>query len=58
MKTYTVIYNSGTKVTFRASGFEFALYLSGRAEVKWTKIEPECIHFGLDDVAAIWEGKV
>lgn len=58
MKIYTIIYKSGQKVQFRAENLVVKRYANGRLEVSWDKISPRPFLMGVDDIAAIWQGKV
>lgn len=57
--TVTIIYKSGAKVHVECDSFTATRGISvGLKEVKWEKIRPNPLYFGVDNVESIWEGKV
>jgi hypothetical protein len=56
MSEVRVIYKSGAEVQFTCE--KFAVVRNGLGDivsVKWERATPEPMHFGLDEVAAIWQ---
>lgn len=58
MNDYTILYKSGNKVHLKAEGLEVTKYRSGDIEVKWDKMEPKPFLLGVNDIEAIFAGKV
>lgn len=58
METYTVVYKSGTKVRIRAKNLRVTKFTNGAIEVKWDEMRPKPFLLGVDDIAAIYQGKV
>jgi len=58
MKTVTVIYKSGAKVRIKCESFKLTYNpADGLRSATWVKAKPEPLFIGLDDIAAIYEGK-
>ena len=58
MSTFTIIYKSGAKVQVTAEKLKLTRYANGRKELEWESLKPHALLVGVDDIAAIWEGKV
>jgi hypothetical protein len=58
MKRYTIIYKSGAKVRVRADNLEVIRFGNGRIKISWDKIRPRAFLVGVDDIAAVWPGRV
>ena len=57
-KQYTIIYKSGTKVHVRAKSMTVKKYRDGHMEVEWDSMSPKSLLLGVDEIAAVFEGKV
>lgn len=57
MKTVTVIYKSGAKVQIKCKSFGVKKNGSSLREVEWESPKPRPMLFGIDEVAAIYEGE-
>lgn len=57
MRTYTILYKSGTKIQIRASNLQVIRYANGALEIKWDKIDPKPFYLGVDNIEAIFEGR-
>lgn len=56
--TLTVLYKSGNKIRIKVENMTVTRTASGDLSVAWEGLEPHPLLFGVDDVEAIWEGKV
>jgi hypothetical protein len=57
-KTFTIVYKSGAKVQVRAKSMTVKRYTTGRIEIEWGEMHPRPMLLGVDEIAAIFEGKV
>ena len=57
MSIVTVIYKSGVKIQIECQSFEVEKRGGELWRVIWDSPEPKPLFFGIDDVAAIYEGK-
>jgi hypothetical protein len=55
--TVTIGYKSGAKVRVRAKSFKVTRLHGGGKEAEWENVWPRPLLFGIDDVAAIYEGR-
>lgn len=58
MKTVTILYKSGAKVQVTCKSMTVTRYSNGTLHVKWDEMKPVPLLLGVDDIAAIYEGKV
>lgn len=56
MTTVTIIYKSGAKVHLQVESMGVTRF--GTAEVTWKDAKPKPLLMGVDEIAAIFEGKV
>ena len=59
--TVTIIYKSGAKVHFKCKNFTCRKQGSTLLEANWDGIrknDPRPLLFGVEEVAAVWDGKV
>jgi hypothetical protein len=54
----TIIYKSGAKVTFDCTNFIARKRNGELVEVEWKNPSVRPLHIGVDDIAAIWDGRV
>ena len=57
MSVVTVIYKSGVKIQIECQSFEVRKIGGELQRVIWDSPKPKPLFFGIDDVAAIYEGK-
>ena len=54
----TILYKSGAKVHVRADNFEVKKQGGTLTETNWVNLKPRPLYFGVDEVAAIYQGHV
>lgn len=58
MTTVTIIYKSGAKVHLQVESMGVTRFGTGATEVTWKDAKPKPLLMGVDEIAAIFEGKV
>lgn len=54
----TIIYKSGAKVRAHVEDLKVTRYADGRLDVSWKDFQPRPLLLGVDEIAAIYVGKV
>lgn len=56
--TVTILYKSGNKVHVKVDSLSIKRFMNGSKEVSWEKMRPNPLLIGVDDIEAVFEGKV